>query len=106
MSTQLTKEGITTVEFRQGFLSMSEPTKELMKIVLQKTLAHLSNPVLRWNAANVVVKQDEAGNLKMNKDKSPEKIDGLVALVMGLGRAIADPLAGGSIYDKQGVMTL
>jgi phage terminase large subunit-like protein len=106
MSTQLQQEGITTVEFRQGFISMSEPTKELMKIVLQKTLAHLSDPVLRWNAANVVVKQDEAGNLKLNKDKSPEKIDGLVALVMGLGRAIADPLAGGSIYDKQGVMTL
>jgi phage terminase large subunit-like protein len=106
MSTQLQKEGITTVEFRQGFLSMSEPTKELMKIVLQKTLAHLSNPVLRWNAANVVVKQDEAGNLKMNKDKSPEKIDGLVALVMALGRAIASPGESDSVYETRGVLLL
>jgi phage terminase large subunit-like protein len=104
-ATQLKNEGIQTVEFRQGFLSMSEPTKELMKIVLQKKLAHLSDPVLRWNAANVVVKQDEAGNLKLNKDKSPDKIDGLVALVMGLGRAIANPGdAGGSVYETRGVL--
>lgn len=104
---QLKNEGITTVEFRQGFLSMSEPTKELMKIVLQKKLAHLSDPVLRWNAANVVVKQDEAGNLKLNKDKSPEKIDGLVALVMALGRAIANPgESGESVYETRGILTL
>jgi phage terminase large subunit-like protein len=104
---QLKNEGIQTVEFRQGFLSMSEPTKELMKIVLQKKLAHLSDPVLRWNAANVVVKQDEAGNLKLNKDKSPEKIDGLVALVMALGRAIANPgESGESVYETRGILTL
>lgn len=104
VAVRLGKESLTMVEFRQGFLSMNEPTKELMVVVINKTLAHLSNPVLRWMAANMVVKQDEAGCLKPNKDKSQEKIDGIVALIMGLGRAIANPADDAG--DFEGVMTL
>jgi phage terminase large subunit-like protein len=107
IAVDLGKAGATVVEFRQGFASMSEPTKHLMSLVLTKKLAHLGNPVLRWMASNLVVKQDEAGNLKPNKDKSTEKIDGIVAAIMAIGRAISKPPdEGGSVYETRGVMTL
>lgn len=98
IATQLAAAGITMVEFRQGFASMSEPTKQLMALVLSKTLAHLGNPLLRWMASNLVVKQDAAGNIKADKEKSSEKIDGIIATVMALGRAIATA-DGGNAYD-------
>jgi phage terminase large subunit-like protein len=75
------------VEFRQGFRSMAAPTRELEKLIVSKKLAHGGNPVTRWMAANVAVAQDPAGNLKPAKDKSAERIDGIVALIMGVGRA-------------------
>ena len=106
LATQLQAEGLTMVEFRQGFGSLSGPTKELMALVLGQKLAHLGNPVLRWMASNIVVKSDEAGNLKPNKEKSAEKIDGIVALIMALGRALAAPADEGSVYDSQGILTI
>ena len=107
LSTQLMAQGVVTVEFRQGFASMSEPTKQLMTLVLGKKLAHLGNPVLKWMASNMVVKQDEAGNLKPNKAKATEKIDGIVATVMALGRAIHVPSGGDrTAYDDHGVFTV
>jgi phage terminase large subunit-like protein len=51
-------------------------------------LAHGGNPVTRWMAANVAVAQDPAGNLKPAEDKSTERIDGIVALIMAIGRAL------------------
>jgi phage terminase large subunit-like protein len=107
LSTQLQDDGLTTVEFRQGFASMSAPTKELMTLVLGRKLAHLGNPVLRWMASNLVVKTDPAGNIKPNKEKSAEKIDGIVALIMALGRAQATSDGdGGSVYDTQELMVI
>jgi phage terminase large subunit-like protein len=85
---RLQDEGATMVEFRQGFRSMSAPTRELEKLIVSKKLAHGGNPVTRWMAANVAVAQDPAGNLKPAKDKSTERIDGLVALIMAIGRAM------------------
>jgi phage terminase large subunit-like protein len=76
------------IEFRQGFRSMSAPTRELEKLIVSKTLAHGGNPVTRWMASNVAAAQDPAGNLKPAKDKSTERIDGIVAIVMALGRAM------------------
>jgi phage terminase large subunit-like protein len=75
------------VPFGQGFASMSAPSKELEKLVLSKALKHNGNPVLRWMAANTVAEQDPAGNIKPSKSKSREKIDGIVSLVMSIGRA-------------------
>lgn len=106
VAVDLEKAGVKCVEFRQGYASMSEPTKHLMTLVLSKKLAHLSNPVLRWMASNLVVKQDEAGNLKPDKDKSSEKIDGIVALIMSVGRAIANPSAARSVYHTRGIITI
>jgi phage terminase large subunit-like protein len=64
------------------------PTRELEKLIVSRKLAHGGNPVTRWMAANVAVAQDPAGNLKPAKDKSTERIDGIVALIMAIGRAI------------------
>lgn len=103
--TQLTSDGFTVIEFRQGYKSMNLPTKELEKLVLSRKIAHLGNPVLRWMAGNVSVTQDPTGSLKPDKEKSTEKIDGIVATIMGIGRAmIASP--GGSVYDTRGVLTI
>jgi len=90
------------VSFGQGFLSMSAPTKELEKLIYGEQLAHGGDPVLRWMAQNVAVEEDAAGNIKPSKKKSFEKIDGIVALIMALGRAITQESAG-SIYETRGL---
>lgn len=84
----LQAEGLTVVPIGQGFASMAAPTKELITLVRGKKLHHGGNPVLRWMADNLALRQDAAGNLKPDKDKSSEKIDGMVAIVMALGRHI------------------
>ena len=99
----LTDEGFLMVPFGQGFASMSPPTKELMNLVLGEKIRHGGHPVLRWNADNLVVNQDPAGNLKPDKAKSTQKIDGMVALIMALDRATRHGGAGKSIYETQGI---
>jgi phage terminase large subunit-like protein len=84
---------LTLVELGQGFASLTAPTKRLLELVLSGDLAHGGNPVLRWMASNVMAAQDPAGNLKLDKSKSTEKIDGIAALVNALARAIAVPIA-------------
>ena len=72
------------------YASMSGPTKELEEIVLGEQLNHGKNPVLRWMASNVSIEQDAAGNIKASKAKSTERIDGIIASIMALGRVIAN----------------
>ena len=76
--------GFTVVPFGQGFKDMSPPTKELMKLVLEGKLAHGGHPVLRWMMDNIFIRSDPAGNIKADKEKSTEKIDGAIATIMGL----------------------
>lgn len=89
---QLMGDGFEMVEFGQGFASMSAPSKELEKLVLQGQLQHGGDPVLRWMASNAAAEIDAAGNVKPSKKKSTERIDGIVALVMAIGRAIVQPV--------------
>lgn len=89
---QLEDDGFEVVGFGQGFASMSEPTKRFEALVISEKLRHGDNPVLRWMAANVMAEMDAAGNLKPSKKKSTEKIDGIVAAIMGIGRLIAQDL--------------
>jgi len=89
LQTQLTGDGFVVTKFGQGFASMSGPTKELERLLMSKALRHGGHPVLRWMADNVAVNQDPAGNIKPDKAKSTERIDGIVALVMAIGRALA-----------------
>ncbi len=92
--------------FGQGFRDMSPPTKELMRIVLEHRLNHGGHPVLRWNFDNAYVRTDPAGNLKLDKEKSTEKIDGAVALVMALDRAMKNQNGSDSVYDERGLLLL
>jgi len=85
--TQLEEDGVTCVGFGQGFKSMSSPVKAIEALVLQKQLNHGNNPVLTWNVSNVALVQDAAENVKMDKSKAQERIDGAVALAMAIGRA-------------------
>ena len=97
--------GFTVVPFGQGFKDMSPPTKELMKLVLEQRIAHGGQPVLRWNMDNILIRTDPAGNIKADKEKSTEKIDGAVATIMALDRAIrCGNDAGESVYDTRGLL--
>ena len=64
------------------------------------------HPVLRWMMDNIFVRTDPAGNIKPDKEKSTEKIDGAVATVMALDRAIRNGQNSGSVYDSRGIITL
>ena len=97
--------GFTVVPFGQGFASMSPPTKELMKLVLEEKIAHGGHPVLRWNMDNIFIRTDPAGNIKADKAKSTEKIDGAIALIMALDRAVrCGNVATESVYDSRGIL--
>ncbi len=76
------------------------------KLVVSGKLRHGGNPVLRWMASNVAVEMDAAGNLKPSKKKSTERIDGIVACIMALGRAMIQPEDSGSVYETRGLITL
>ena len=102
----LEDDGFTMVPFGQGFKDMSPPTKELMRIVLEHRLCHGGHPVLRWNMDNAFVRTDPAGNLKLDKEKSTEKVDGAVALVMALDRAMKNLNGGDSVYNHRGLIVL
>ena len=102
----LEDDGFTMVPFGQGFKDMSPPTKELMRLVLEHKLCHGGHPVLRWNMDNAYVRTDPAGNLKLDKEKSTEKVDGAVALVMALDRAMKNLSGGDSIYNHRGFIVL
>ncbi|CDG04243.1 terminase large subunit [Lactococcus lactis] len=97
--------GFTVVPFGQGFKDMSPATKELMKLTLEQKLAHGGHPVLRWNMDNIFVRTDPAGNIKADKEKSTEKIDGAIATIMALDRAIrCGNDSGASVYDERGLL--
>ena len=103
----LQDEGINLVQFGQGFLSMAAPTAELERLAVSRLLWHGGHPVLRWNASNVAVRHDPAGNIKPDKERSSERIDGIVALCNALGRAMMrDESAGRSVYQARRPMVL
>ena len=84
---KLIQMGLKVTPFRQGFLSFSEPSKEFERAVLSGKLNHGNNPVLSWQLGNVVAVSDAAGNVKADKEKSGDKIDAIVATIMGLSGA-------------------
>ena len=107
----LSDDGIVMNPFGQGYASMSAPTKEFEKEVLKQQMNHEGNPVLAWNISNVALQRDPAGNIKIDKSKSNEKVDGGVACVMALGEYLTaiggekkpDP---NEIYSERGIRML
>lgn len=88
LSVQLQDDGIQMIAMRQGFASLSAPSKELLRLVMSRGVAHGGHPVLRWMADNVTVKSDPAGNIKPDKARSTNRIDGIVAAIMALDRSL------------------
>jgi phage terminase large subunit-like protein len=97
------EQGFEVFPFGQGYFSMSPPSKDLFQMVLEGKIRHGNHPVMDWNMGNVVIEKDAADNIKPSKKKSTEKIDGVVALLMGLARALLE-IESGSVYDKRGVV--
>ena len=104
LTQNLEDDGFTMVPFGQGFKDMSPATKELMKLVLEGKIAHGGHPVLRWMMDNIFIRQDPAGNIKPDKEKSTEKIDGAVATIMALDRAIRGGGEKVSVYEERGIL--
>lgn len=105
MIQNLEGDGFTMVPFGQGFASMSGPTKDFYRLLMEDQIIHGGHPVLRWMAGNVVVDTDPAGNIKVTKAKSKEKIDGIVAAIMALDRCIRNQTEPqGSVYDERGLL--
>ena len=102
--TQLQGDGATVVPIGQGYVSLSAPSKELEKLVLAGKIRFGKNPVMRWMFNNVTIEMDPAGNIKPSKRKSAEKIDGVVATVMALDRALRN--TGPSVYETRGLLVL
>lgn len=98
--TQLAGDGFEVVAFGQGFRDMTAPTKEMLKLVAAGQLAHGGHAVLRWMASNLATETDAAGNLKPSKKKSTERVDGCVALIMALGRAMLRETGAGKWYKR------
>ena len=103
--TDLDGDGFTMIPIGMGFKDMSPGMKELYKLLLEGKMLHGGNPVLQWMSQNVVAETDAADNIKPSKKKSTEKIDGIVAWIMGLDRAIRHEVHG-SVYDERGLLSI
>ena len=77
-------DGFTCVKIRQGFATLSAPSKSLETAILSRRLRHDGHAVLRWNMSNLSVESDAAGNIKPSKELSTERIDGGYALIMAI----------------------
>ena len=107
LSTRMAAEGFPMVEMRPTILNFSEPMKELEALVLQGRLRHDGDPVLTWMASNTVARPDAKDNIYPVKEVPQNKIDGIVALIMALGRAMAGGESGGeTVYQRRGLLTI
>jgi phage terminase large subunit-like protein len=100
----LQDEGLTMVEFGQGFISMGPAAAEFMRLLIGRQLLHGGNPIATWCASNVAVRRDPAGNEKPDKERSTERIDAVVAAIMAVGRSQGG--AAGSVYEERGLLVI
>lgn len=103
--TQLTGDGVVMVPFGMGFASMAAPSKELVKLLQGEMLRHMNHPILMWMAENISVRQDPAGNIKPDRSTSGGRIDGIMALLMALGRTMVGDNQK-SVYETRGLEVL
>ena len=99
------ENGFQMIEFRQGPKSFNEPAKDLLTHIMTGKVRHGGNPVARWCADNLVMRQDANGNFSPDKQKAMEKIDPIVALMMGWSRAMFS-VQERSIYETRGVVVM
>ncbi len=105
LATDLSDKGLTMIQFRQGYASMSPASKEFERLLVDGKINHGDHPVLRWMAGNVAVQQDAAGNIKPDKAKSNARIDGIVASIMAVDRCLRH-CNDVSVYEERGLLTV
>ena len=105
LAVELEEEGATMVSTGMGYKSMSVPTKTLEELVLSKRLDHGGHPVLSWCVSNVVLETDAAGNIKPSKAGSKDRIDGAVALILAISRALLRE-HGTTVYKGRGLTVI
>ncbi len=103
--TDLNADGFTAFPFGQGFMSMAGPSKGFHELLLDGKINHGGDVILRWMASNVMFEIDPAGNMKPSKKKRWQKIDGIVTLIMALGRAMVREDTS-SVYDHGGLISV
>lgn len=97
----LLADGTKMIEVRQGYASLSAPTKELLRLLKQQRYRHGGNPAMRWQLDNLAVAMDPAGNVKPDKAVSGDKIDGVAAAVNALSRAMLHEEPKVSVYETR-----
>jgi phage terminase large subunit-like protein len=102
---RLQEAGFPVIEFPQSVARFNSPMKELERRYRVGLLDHGNDPVLTWNASNLVSWTDPNGNVKPDKKRSPEKIDGMVTLIMALDRAL-ELQPGPSVYEARGLRSI
>lgn len=103
LTPKLIDDGYEVLNIRQGYGSLSGPSKELEKLIVKEQIRHNGNPVLQWNVGNAVIDMDAAGNIKPNKDKSADKIDGVAAILNALARYLVREKPKESVYKRRGL---
>ena len=106
MSQDLMDAGLSVVDMRQGYASMSPPTKAWEGLIRQKRFRHGGNPVMRWMMDNIRLRTDPAGNIKIDKGSSADKVDGPISTVMALDRALRHTKPAKSAYEERGLMSV
>lgn len=86
VASNLANMGYECAPLRQGHLSLTGPTNEMIRMAFGELFEHFGNPVMRWMIRNLILKTDPAGNVKPDKEKSQNKIDGVSALVNAIAR--------------------
>jgi phage terminase large subunit-like protein len=112
LATQLEGDGFSTdaeakkeqlVELRQGMRTLSEPSKEFEKKIIEGNIRHGGNPVMRWMVDNAAIRRDANDNIAPDKRSAAGRIDGVLASIMALSRVITEPVKRSSVYENRGV---
>ncbi len=106
LATQLGSDGFQLVQMRQGHRILGEPTRRLGELVVGQRIRHGGHPVLRWMATHLVVRTDAHGNVCPDKPRATDRIDGIVATIMALGRAIVQPGVTSVYSAERGVQSI
>jgi phage terminase large subunit-like protein len=101
VTNHLAAEGVKLVEFGQTIKNYNAPMRELERLVMSGKLKHDGNPVNRWMVAHTCARKDPSGNVRPDKEKSSDHIDGVCSAIMALQGALVEE--GGSVYDGKGV---
>lgn len=104
--TSLQNVGLPVLQWGQGYLSMSPPTKELERLMAAKRIRYAVHPIFKWCMSNVVVETDPAGNIKPSKRKSNERIDLAVSAIMAIGAAMKAEPDAGFVYNERGLLSV